>query len=198
VSQLAPGRNLVLVGLMGTGKSTVGRIVAQRLQRKFVDTDRLIESEQGKPVAQIFSEDGERAFRELEAEAVRRVSATRGQVISVGGGAVMDPANVRHLKATGDVMLLRTELEQLAQRVGGANLPKRPLLAGDDQDVRARLASLWDERRDAYMAAADTTVDTTARPIGDVVEEVMSWLAARPGALAPTELSEEKSREELA
>src|SRR5215470_5572891 len=94
-------RAIVLMGFMGTGKSEVGRRLAQRLGRAFVDTDQLVEERAGKRVAAIFADDGEPAFRGLERTAVADAAARAGAVIAVGGGAVLDPENVRVLRAAG-------------------------------------------------------------------------------------------------
>src|SRR5690606_37550659 len=139
MSLLTPGRNIVLIGLMGVGKSTVGRLVAQRLHRPFVDTDVEIARAAGRSIAELFAEEGERGFRAREAERIRHVAALRGQVIAVGGGAVLDPSNVTHLRATGDLVLLDADPAELARRV--ASLPDagcRPLLARE-ADPAARL-----------------------------------------------------------
>jgi len=115
MSVLAPGRNIVLLGLMGAGKTAVGRLVAQRLARPLTDTDAMVEAQARMPIAEIFASEGERGFRRRESEVVRQASALRGQVIAVGGGAVLDPANVTHLRATGDlVWLARLQAEREA------------------------------------------------------------------------------------
>ncbi|HWP34554.1 MAG TPA: shikimate kinase, partial [Thermodesulfobacteriota bacterium] len=93
------GRNLVLVGLMGAGKSAVGRALAARLGRPFVDTDALVEARAGRPIPAIFAAGGEAAFRALEREVVAEVASRGGQVIATGGGAVVDPASRAALRA---------------------------------------------------------------------------------------------------
>jgi shikimate kinase len=187
VSPLVPGRNLVLIGLMGSGKSTVGRLVAERLRRPFVDTDALVEAEAGMSVAEVFARQGERAFRAAEAQAIRHVSALRGQVVAVGGGAVVDTDNVLHLKATGDVVLLAAEPAELAARVVGEGVTVRPLLA-DSGDVEARLAALLAERAEAYRQAADVTLDTSGRTAAEVVDDLLGWATGQPGLLAREEI----------
>jgi shikimate kinase len=190
VNPLVPGRNLVLIGLMGSGKTTVGRLVAERLHRPFVDTDALLEAELGMAVAEVFATRGERAFRAAEAQAIRHVSALRGQVVAVGGGAVVDTDNVLHLKATGDVVLLAAEPAELAARVAGEGVQVRPLLAGGDVDVdvEARLAALLAERAQAYRQAADVTLDTSGRTAAAVVDDLLAWATRRPGLLAREEI----------
>lgn len=160
------------MGFMGTGKSEVGRRLAQRLGRAFVDTDRLVEARAGKRIATIFAEDGEPAFRTLERAAVAEAAGRGGPVVAVGGGAVLDPENVRCLRAAGVLVYLTARPEIIMGRVGdGSN---RPLLQGDP---RAAVARLLAERGPVYAAAADITVDTSGRTAGEVVGEIQRALA---------------------
>lgn len=184
MSLLTPGRNIVLAGLMGTGKTTVGQLVAGRLGRPFVDTDELVASETGMPVADYFAAHGERTFRDVEAEAVRRVAALRGQVIAVGGGAVLEPTNVTQLRAMGDIVVLEGEPEVLAVRV--TDPATRPLLQGD-VPVAQRLAALREERASAYARAGAHTIDTTDLTPEAVAEAVLEWARTQPGLLARDE-----------
>lgn len=185
MSVIAPGRNIVLIGLMGVGKTTVGRLLAEVLGRPFADTDAVVEQEAGSTVAEIFAGQGERRFRELEGAAVRKVAALRGQVIAVGGGAVLDPANVTQLRSTGDLVLLDGDPQTLSQRV--ADTASRPLLTGDTDTV-ARLATLRATRAAAYSAAAAHVVDTSQRRPEEVADAVLVWAAAQPGLLSRDEL----------
>lgn len=188
MSVLTPGRNLVLVGLMGAGKSTVGRILAQRLGRPFSDTDALVAQRLGMAVGEAVRELGERAFRRTEAEAVREVAAIRGQVVAVGGGAVLDPANVTHLRATGDVVWLETSAWELADRLAGAGAAGRPLLDGATGTALAgRLEELADQREDAYRAAATHRVATDGLSAEQVADSVLDWALAQPGLLSREE-----------
>ena len=109
--------NLVLIGYRGSGKGTVGRLLADRLGRPFVDTDALIEQAEGASVREIFSDRGEPAFREAEARIVRQVAALDEQVIAVGGGAVLRRENVELLRANGWLVWLRAEAEELHRRI---------------------------------------------------------------------------------
>jgi shikimate kinase len=165
-------RAIVLMGFMGTGKSEVGRRLAQRLGRAFVDTDRLVEARAGKRIATIFAEDGEPAFRTLERAAVAEAAGRGGPVVAVGGGAVLDPENVRCLRAAGVLVYLTARPEIIMGRVGDGS--KRPLLQGDP---RAAVARLLAERGPVYAAAADITVDTSGRTAGEVVGEIQRALA---------------------
>ena len=184
MSVIAPGRNIVLIGLMGAGKSTVGQLLAVRLGRPFVDTDAVVEHDTGSTVAALFAEQGERHFRALESAAVRQVAALRGQVIAVGGGAVLDPGNVTQLRSTGDIVLLDADTALLAQRVGTGD--DRPLLSGTS--AAQRLEQLRSERAAAYAGAAVHVVDTTDRSPEEVAEAVFVWATNRPGLLSSDEV----------
>lgn len=188
MSLLAPGRNLVLVGLMGVGKSTVGRILAERLQRPFTDTDAEVEAAAGATVAEVFGRLGQRRFRALEAERVRHAAALRGQVIAVGGGALLDPGNVTQLRGTGDLILLDADPAELAARIVTEDgTASRPLLAGSD-DPEAALAALRARREEVYAAAASHLIDTTGRTPQEVADEVLAWASLVPGLLTREEV----------
>jgi shikimate kinase len=166
------GRAIVLMGFMGTGKSEVGRRLAQRLGRSFVDTDQLVEDRAGKRVAAIFAEEGEAAFRTLEREAVADAAGRASVVIAVGGGAVLDPENVRRLQEGGLLVYLTARPDVILGRVGDAK--SRPLLR---DDPRATVTRLLAERGPVYAAAADVTIDTSERTADQVVGEIQSALA---------------------
>ncbi|HVM21527.1 MAG TPA: shikimate kinase [Egibacteraceae bacterium] len=187
MSILLPGRNIVLIGLMGAGKTTVGTLLAERLGRPFADTDEMVEAQAHATVAEIFERDGERGFRRLEAAAVRRVAAVRGQVIAVGGGAVLDPANVTHLRATGDLVLLDADPDTLTDRVG--DTATRPLLE-HAPDPRERMAQLRDDRADVYATAASHTIQTAGRSPEEIADAVLQWAVSQPGLLSRDERDE--------
>ena len=161
---------VVLVGPPGAGKTTVGRLLAQRHRVEFLDTDAVVEQRAGKPVADIFVEDGEAAFRTLERQAVADALATHHGVLALGGGAVLDPGS-RALLAGHRVVLLDVGPADAAERVGLNR--DRPLLLGNP---RARLRELLAQRRPLYAQVATATVDTGGRSPGEVaaaVEEVL-------------------------
>jgi shikimate kinase len=162
------GRNIILTGFMGTGKSTVGKRVAARVGGEFVDTDALIEQEEGMPISRIFAEKGEAYFRQREAHVIDRVCRGGGRVITTGGGAVADAANAARLKGSGTVVCLTARPEVILERVRGNT--DRPLLRGEDPlgKIRALLAA----RAEAY-AKADVMIDTSALAVDDVVEAVL-------------------------
>lgn len=153
---LKPDSHLYLTGFMGAGKSTVGRELAKVLGRRFYDTDALIEARTGKSVRQIFEEDGEARFRELESEVVADVARKRGAVVALGGGAILRPDNWQRITDSGVVVYLKWPFEALWQRIG--NDAARPLTGGGrDPRSRDRLNKLWQER-EPYYARADVTV----------------------------------------
>jgi shikimate kinase len=169
-----PARHLVVVGLMGAGKTTVGALCAERLRRPFVDTDDLVAATAHRSVAEIFAEDGEAAFRELERRAVADACASPDPlVIACGGGAVLDPENRRALRTHGCVVWLRAAPQVLAERVG-ADGSGRPLLArGDASSVLERLDA---ERSAAYEGVAHATVDTDQKDADAVADAVIEEL----------------------
>ena len=162
-------KNLVLIGFMGTGKSAVGRAVAQRLGRPFIDLDERIETREGRAIAEIFRDQGEPYFRDVESSVIAEAAAQEGAVIATGGGAVLRPQNVERLKANGVLICLRADAETIAKRI--SRKPSRPLLAGEG-DVRERIERLLSQRAPAY-AVADVTIDSDDHPVDRVVEEVL-------------------------
>ncbi len=185
--QNVPGRNIVLIGMMGAGKTTVGRLLAQALGRPFVDTDQTIESEQNQTIAQIFASQGESHFRALERCAVQTISDHPRRVIAVGGGAVLDPANVSILRRGGDLVWLDAPVATLVANVGtDAEFQKRPLLNRSAEPVE-ELRRRRDERLDVYHNAADHVVDTEGKSPQVLAKEILEWAANRPGLLHPKE-----------
>lgn len=161
-------RHLVLVGMMGSGKTVVGRAVAARLGRRFVDTDALVAERAGRSVRAIFTEEGEDAFRALEAEALAVALASPAPaVIAAGGGAVLRADNRERLRRA-RVVWLRAAPATLAARVGGAD--HRPLLDDDPVGTLERLAAA---RRPLYEEVADVAVDVDGLSPDAVVEAVL-------------------------
>ncbi|HEX6196992.1 MAG TPA: shikimate kinase [Jiangellaceae bacterium] len=158
---------VVLVGPPGSGKSTVGRLVADKLGVPFRDTDVDVENRAGKPITEIFVDDGEPAFREMEREAVATALVEHTGVLALGGGAVMD-APTRDRLAGETVVHLDVGLTDAAARVGLNR--DRPLLIGNP---RAQLKRLLDERRPTYENLATASVDTAGRAPQDVADEVV-------------------------
>ena len=160
---------------MGTGKSVVGGLLAERLGRPFVDLDKRIERAAGRPVARIFQEEGEPGFRKLERQAVKAAAALKGHVIATGGGVMADEENVRLLKGSGWLICLTARPEVILQRTT-ATLQTRPLLAGGEP--RERIEALL-KLRAPFYAKADAAMDTSDRPVKEVVEEIEKWIDAK-------------------
>lgn len=168
-------KNVILVGFMGTGKSVVGGLLAERLGRPFVDLDKRIEKAAGRPVARIFREEGEPGFRRMERQAVKAAAALKGHVIATGGGVMADDENVRLLKGSGWLICLTARPEVILQRTA-AVLQARPLLAGGEP--KDRIEALL-KLRAPFYAKADMAVDTSDRPVRKVVEEIVKWIDAK-------------------
>ncbi|MBQ7197960.1 MAG: shikimate kinase [Selenomonadaceae bacterium] len=149
--------NLILTGFMGTGKTSLGKLLAEKLGRCFVDLDQKIEQDTGLTVPQIFEMYGEKYFRELEKKAVEEVSQRRNLVIATGGGTVKNEENIRMLKSSGMIICLTTEPEEIFRRTERRG--ERPVLDGGE-DRLATIKKLLTERQKFY-AQADYTVDTT-------------------------------------
>jgi shikimate kinase len=158
---------LVIVGPPGAGKTTIGTLVADRLGNELRDTDADIERTAGKPISEIFVDDGEAAFRALERQAVAAALAEHDGVVALGGGAVLDEGT-RALLESVRVVFLDVGLADAASRVGLNR--DRPLLIGNP---RAQLNRLMNERRPLYEQVATITVDTSGRPPEDVADEVL-------------------------
>lgn len=159
---------LLLVGMMGSGKTTVGRLLAERLGWRYVDSDEEVEAATGQTVAQLFEEGGEEGFRAAETAALVGALADDGPVVvAVAGGAVLDPANRDLLRRSGTVVWLRARPETLAGRVGsGAH---RPLLAGSPAETVVRLDA---SRRPLYEHVADLVVDVDDLAAPAVAERI--------------------------
>lgn len=169
-------RHVILIGLPGVGKTTVGRIVAKRLGRQFFDVDREVEQLFGKPVSRIFAEDGEAAFRRGEAEVSARLGRSPDPlVISPGGGWVTNEPARAHLRGSARIIYLRVSPDEAVRRMG-RGVARRPLLASGDP-VSA-LNVLHDRRRQAYEELADLTIDTTGAVRGEVVARVLRLVNA--------------------
>ncbi|MFM1819129.1 MAG: hypothetical protein RIS61_727 [Actinomycetota bacterium] len=158
---------IVLVGVPGAGKSTVGQLLAERLDLDFVDTDLVIEQRAGKSISDIFVQDGEPVFRSLEKQVVADAISNEGCVVSVGGGALMDP-DTRMLVKTQECVWLQAGLSQAVDRVGMNK--NRPLLLGN---VRGQLADLMTAREPLYIECAKHVVDTNNMTPDQVVEQIV-------------------------
>jgi shikimate kinase len=171
---VADGHHLVLVGMMGSGKTTIGRRVAARLGRRLRDSDAEVEARTGRTVREIFETDGEAAFREEEARALAEALADpEPAVVAAAGGVVLDAGNRERLQASGTVVWLDARPEFLARRVSSGG--HRPLLG---EDPLAALRRLDTERRPLYAEVADAVVPVEGRSVEDVVAGVLAAVGA--------------------
>jgi len=170
--------NVVLVGFMATGKSTVGPELASRLSFQVVDTDDLVEEKAGKTISEIFADDGEAAFRNLESEVAREVSRRRGHVIITGGGIVLREQNMVLLKSAGPVFCLSASPEEILRRTEGTS--HRPLL--QTADPLGRIRSLL-RLREPFYGRADYTIETTGMSVAAVVGSILGILHTNHPAL---------------
>ena len=162
----------VIVGAPGAGKTSVGRRVAERLKVPFADSDALIEERAGKSVSDIFLSDGEPEFRRLEREVIASALEDFAGVLSLGGGAIMD-AGTRDSLANQTVVWLQVDLSNATHRVGLNSA--RPLLLGN---VRGTMLTMLNERTPLYEEVASITVETSGRPLKDVVSDVVAALSS--------------------
>ena len=167
--------NLFLVGMMGAGKTTVGRLVARRLRRPFFDSDQEIERRCGVGVPVIFDIEGEPGFRVREAHAIAEFAALEGIVLATGGGAVLDGENLRRLTARGTVVYLHARPADLYERV--RHDKHRPLLA--TSDPLAKLEELYAQRDPLYRDLADFVIDTGKQSVQALARLLLSRLEER-------------------
>lgn len=163
-------QNMILIGFMGSGKTTVGYKLSYRLRTPVEDTDKLIERREGKTINKIFQENGEAYFRQKETELLREIKGrTYTRILSVGGGTPVNPINRQLLKSCGTVIYLRAKPETIYERVKGDTA--RPLL--QCENPFARICELMAERGEAYEECADVIIDTDDIPIDEVLNKIV-------------------------
>jgi len=170
--------NLTLIGYRGSGKSTVARILADRMARPLVDTDTLVQKRAGRSIAEIVAAGGWPEFRRLEREAIAEMTARDEQVISAGGGAVLDEANRKALRASGRVGLLTAAPEVLWERMKAdpKTAAERPDLT--DAGGLAEVRKVLDERRQVYRMASDYEIQTDRFAPDETAGRILAWLRA--------------------
>ncbi|MGA9120632.1 MAG: shikimate kinase [Bacteroidota bacterium] len=184
VDHIAPpvherNERIFLAGFMGSGKSTIGPILANTLGFEFLDIDRSIEEEQGKSVTAIFRENGEQYFRALEQAALQRVKESKGIVVALGGGTLTNADNLRTVCTSGILVYLKISEDQLFRRL--RHRGDRPMLAGadgaplDDEQLRQRIGSLFRAREPMY-AMADITLQTDETRLGVTIDHLVQKL----------------------
>ena len=162
--------NLILIGFMGTGKSTVARYLGKTQHMEIIEMDEEIAHREGKSIPDIFAEKGEAYFRDLESHLLKALQRETNQILSCGGGIVLRPENITQMKKNGKVILLTASPETVLERVKHDN--SRPVLKNrkNTEDI----ARLMDERRDKYLAAADLVISTDHKSISQICEEILT------------------------
>lgn len=170
--------SIALIGFMGTGKTVVGKALAERLDKEFIELDALIERKAGKTIPEIFQQDGEVRFRELEIEVARGVAGRKNAVIACGGGLVLNKINIDRLSEE-CVMVYLTASPRVILKRTSADKEERPLLDTTDQALRIR--ELMRFRKPFYRRAAEITVDTSRLGISSVVDKIIEELKENEG-----------------
>lgn len=165
-------QNIILIGPMGSGKSTIGNILAKKLGRDFQDSDHFIENRTGVDIARIFDIEGESGFRDRESNALENLLGQNNQVVATGGGSVMRKKNQALLRAKGYIIFLDTTVSQQIQRLRRDK--KRPLLQTDNP--RERLEALLNARRPIYLDLADLAVKTDRKQARRLASEIINQL----------------------
>ena len=167
--------NIYLIGFMGVGKSTIGKLLAEEMNGLLVEMDETIEAEQKMTINEIFTLHGEAYFRDLESEILKRISGEDKKIVSCGGGAVLREENVANMKKSGRIVFLSATPETIYQRV--CHSTNRPLLNGN-MNVEY-IAGLMEKRRALYEGAADVTVATDGKEVQEIVREVIEMCEDR-------------------
>lgn len=167
--------NIALIGFMGTGKTAVGKTLAEKLGRDFYELDAIIEEKAGKPIPAIFADEGEIAFREMEIAVVKETAAKSKAVIACGGGIILNKINIDRLRETGVTIQLTATPGAILARTSQAQ-GSRPLL--DVDDPAARIVELMDYRKPYYERSSDIIIDTSSLDIPGVVDNIILNLKA--------------------
>ncbi|TSC87126.1 MAG: shikimate kinase [Parcubacteria group bacterium Gr01-1014_8] len=165
--------NIVLIGMRGSGKSTVAKMLAKKLGRKYMELDDEIAKKAGARISEVVEQQGWNYFRVREAEVVEEAAAVDNTVISTGGGVVLQSKNVQALKKNGICIFLSAPIEELLPRIGESST--RPRLTGA-KTMKEELEKVWEERKPLYEKAADETIDTTGMKPKDIAEEIVQRL----------------------
>ena len=165
--------SIALIGFMGTGKTAVGRALAEKLDKEFVEMDALVEKRGGKTIPEIFQQDGETAFRELEIEVTKELAGRKNAVIACGGGVVLNKINIDRLRKECLIVYLEASPKVILKRTS-SDENERPLLKTSDRAMQIR--ELLRFRRPFYERAADIKIDTSKLDVDAVAEQIVGWL----------------------
>ena len=158
--------NIYLIGMMGSGKSTLGKTLSEKIQKSFIDLDSEIEKAAGKSISEIFDIDGEEQFRKMETKQLKQYSES---IVACGGGIVLKDENREFINENGVTILLTASMEELSRRLSDSG--NRPLLA--DDNTEEALTKLWIERQIDYLETANFTIETDGKNPEELTEEIL-------------------------
>ncbi len=164
--------NIILIGFMGSGKSLIGRLLADKLSYRFMDMDEKIEEQENCSISEIFTKSGEAFFRELETNFLKQLKLNSKTVLATGGGIILKEENVKQLKALGTVLFLHADFNHIIKNLKEDTT--RPLLMGDDKEMTIK--RLLDEREGIYLSSADVIIQTSGKTPDHIINEILSLL----------------------
>mgnify|MGYP001824849480 CR=1 FL=1 len=164
--------NIVLIGFMGSGKSTIAKSLASELDKKVIDMDHEIEREEGRSIADIFKEDGEVYFRDLETDFLERMKGKKNKILSTGGGVILREENIKLLNHIGTVVFLQADVNHIYNNVQGST--NRPLL--DVNDVLGEIQVRLEAREPYYLGAANVIIQTSGKTVDAITREIVTIL----------------------
>ncbi len=171
--------NIILIGYRGTGKSIVGRKIAERLQVPFHDTDELVKEHTGRTIREIVEEKGWESFRKEERKIIRKLSAVKKSVIATGGGAIMDAENQDTLRKMGVFVWLSADVGTIIERMGRDEVSSEQRPSLSDNDLYRETVDMLEMRTPIYRRLADLTIDTSERSIDEIVDEIYRVLSRK-------------------
>lgn len=162
-------KNIVLIGFMATGKTSLGKELSKILDREFIDTDKLIEEKTGRTIPEIFKEEGEEYFRALEKESIKEVSQFENMIISCGGGVPLDAENIVNLRKKGRIFLLQADSQTILERT--SKNKNRPLL--NENNSLETIERIMNARKNIYLQAADNIIDTRDKSLSCLRDKII-------------------------
>lgn len=163
--------NIVLIGMSGVGKTTVGKALSKKLRMEFIDTDELIEIKTGTTIEDIFSLHGESYFRKLESEVIDELYQRENLIISTGGGIVLNNINIVRLKKRGIILLLESSIGNIVNNIIKSE-NTRPLL-NTDRDIYIKVEAMYNDRKNLYLSSADFIISVDGKSIDEIIYEVL-------------------------
>ncbi|MFH1709575.1 MAG: shikimate kinase [bacterium] len=167
--------NIILIGFMGAGKTETGKLLAKKLKMTYIDTDAIIEKEQGAAINEIFAKKGEECFRDMESKLIDKLAGIKDHVVSTGGGMILRPDNVKKLKKMGSLVLLWADPDTVYERVKGSDV--RPLLNVEDQ--KAKIREILEFRAPIYKGVADLEIDTSLLSPEEASNKILEFAKER-------------------